>query len=162
MHGIWYVRRKPLSGINRERFRGWCPARSSKPVWGLETGSRWVRFPYAPAMTRRMNVVPASILDGKTLAGRIRQQLASEVAEFRQATGVVPGLTVVLVGSDPASQVYVRNKRNACEVAGMKGDLLRLAAETSQPELLATIDGLNADPSVHGILVQLPLPRCDR
>jgi methylenetetrahydrofolate dehydrogenase (NADP+)/methenyltetrahydrofolate cyclohydrolase len=103
--------------------------------------------------------VAALILDGKALAGRIRQRLASEVAKFRQATGVVPGLTVVLVGSDPASQVYVRNKRNACEAAGMKGELLRLPADTSQAELLATIDRLNTDESVHGILVQLPLPR---
>jgi methylenetetrahydrofolate dehydrogenase (NADP+)/methenyltetrahydrofolate cyclohydrolase len=106
-----------------------------------------------------MTVVPASILDGKALAGRIRQHLAIEVAEFRQATGVVPGLTVVLVGADPASQVYVRNKRNACEAAGMRGELLRLPAETSQAELLATIDRLNADQTVHGILVQLPLPQ---
>ncbi len=103
--------------------------------------------------------MPAVILDGKALAVRIRQRLASEVAEFRQATGVVPGLTVVLVGADPASQVYVRNKRNACEAAGMRGELLRLPAETSQAELLATIDRLNADLAVHGILVQLPLPR---
>jgi methylenetetrahydrofolate dehydrogenase (NADP+) / methenyltetrahydrofolate cyclohydrolase len=106
-----------------------------------------------------MTLVAALILDGKALAGRIRQWLASEVAEFRQKAGVVPGLTVVLVGSDPASQVYVRNKRNACEAAGMKGELLRLPADTSQAELLATIDRLNADESVHGILVQLPLPR---
>jgi methylenetetrahydrofolate dehydrogenase (NADP+) / methenyltetrahydrofolate cyclohydrolase len=102
--------------------------------------------------------VPALILDGKALAGRIRQRLASEVAEFRQVTAVVPGLTVVLVGSDPASQVYVRNKRNACEAAGMRGELLRLPADTSQAELLATIDRLNTDQAVHGILVQLPLP----
>jgi methylenetetrahydrofolate dehydrogenase (NADP+)/methenyltetrahydrofolate cyclohydrolase len=98
------------------------------------------------------------MLDGKALAGRIREQLAREVADLREATGLVPGLTVLLVGSDPASQVYVRNKRNACEAAGMSGTLLRLPAETSQEELLARIDRLNADPSVHGILVQLPLP----
>jgi methylenetetrahydrofolate dehydrogenase (NADP+)/methenyltetrahydrofolate cyclohydrolase len=106
-----------------------------------------------------MTAVPALILDGKALAGRLRQRLAIEVAEFRQATGVVPGLTVVLVGADPASQVYVRNKRNACEAAGMRGEVLRLPAETNQAELLATIDRLNADQDVHGILVQLPLPR---
>jgi methylenetetrahydrofolate dehydrogenase (NADP+)/methenyltetrahydrofolate cyclohydrolase len=101
----------------------------------------------------------ASILDGKALAGQVRERLAREVAEFRQAAGIVPGLTVVLVGSDPASQVYVRNKRNASAAAGMNGTLVRLPPETSQAELLATIDRLNADPSVHGILVQLPLPR---
>jgi methylenetetrahydrofolate dehydrogenase (NADP+) / methenyltetrahydrofolate cyclohydrolase len=99
------------------------------------------------------------MLDGKALAAQIREQLAHEVAELRQATGIVPGLTVVLVGSDPASQVYVRNKRNACEAAGMSGTLLRLPIETSQTDLLATIDRLNTDPSVHGILVQLPLPK---
>jgi methylenetetrahydrofolate dehydrogenase (NADP+)/methenyltetrahydrofolate cyclohydrolase len=103
--------------------------------------------------------VPASILDGKALAGEIRQQLAREVAEFRTQTGVIPGLTVVLVGSDPASQIYVRNKRNACEAAGMNGQVLRLDAGTNQAELMATIARLNTDPAVHGILVQLPLPR---
>ena len=78
-------------------------------------------------------------------------------------TGVVPGLTVVLVGDDPASQVYVRNKETACKAAGMNGTVLRLCrATTTQAELLATIDRLNADPAVHGILVQLPLPTADR
>jgi methylenetetrahydrofolate dehydrogenase (NADP+)/methenyltetrahydrofolate cyclohydrolase len=81
------------------------------------------------------------------------------VAEFREQTGIVPGLTVVLVGNDPASQVYVRNKQNACRDAGMNGSVLRLSAEISQGELLATLDRLNQDPSVHGILVQLPLPK---
>ena len=103
--------------------------------------------------------MPASLLDGKALAQQIRQELAGEVACFHEETGIVPGLTVVIVGDDPASQVYVRNKKNVCQAAGMDGKLLRLPAETSQSELLATIDRLNADPAVHGILVQLPLPR---
>ena len=102
--------------------------------------------------------MPASLLDGKSLAQKIREELAGDVARFRAETGVVPGLTVVLVGDDPASQVYVRNKRNACQAAGMNGKLLRLPAETTQGDLLTTIDRLNADPAVHGILVQLPLP----
>jgi methylenetetrahydrofolate dehydrogenase (NADP+) / methenyltetrahydrofolate cyclohydrolase len=102
--------------------------------------------------------VPASLLDGKALAQQIRKELASDVARFRDETGIVPGLTVVLVGNDPASQVYVRNKQNACHAAGMNGKLLRLPAATSQGDLLALIDRLNANPAVHGILVQLPLP----
>ncbi len=104
-------------------------------------------------------MVSASLLDGKALAQQIRQNLAGDVARFRNETGIVPGLTVVLVGADPASQVYVRSKQNACQAAGMNGTLLRLPAETNQGDLLTTIDRLNADPAVHGILVQLPLPR---
>ena len=76
----------------------------------------------------------------------------------RPRPGVVPGLTVVLVGDNPASQVYVRNKQNACKAAGMGGTVVRLPADTAQAALVATIDRLNADPAVHGILVQLPLP----
>jgi methylenetetrahydrofolate dehydrogenase (NADP+)/methenyltetrahydrofolate cyclohydrolase len=99
------------------------------------------------------------LLDGKALAQRLRDELAAEVARFREETGIVPGLTVVLVGTDPASQVYVRNKQKACRAAGMNGNVLNLPVETTQGELLALLDRLNADPSVHGILVQLPLPR---
>src|SRR5262249_51450564 len=73
--------------------------------------------------------------------------------------GIVPGLTVVLVGDDPASQVYVRNKAAACKAAGMNGHISKLPADTSQAQLLATIARLNSDASVHGILVQLPLPK---
>jgi methylenetetrahydrofolate dehydrogenase (NADP+)/methenyltetrahydrofolate cyclohydrolase len=103
--------------------------------------------------------VPAKLLDGKALAREIRERIAAEVARLRDQEGTVPGLTVVLVGEDPASQVYVRNKQNASRSAGMNGKVIRLPAETNQAELLATIDVLNADPAVHGILVQLPLPR---
>jgi len=103
--------------------------------------------------------VPAEILDGRALAQQIRRQVADEVADLTSRTGAVPGLTVVLVGDDPASQVYVRNKETACKAAGMKGTVLRLPNETPQAELLALIDRLNGDPMVHGILVQLPLPR---
>ncbi len=101
----------------------------------------------------------AETLDGRALAQRIRNDVASEVAALRASTGVVPGLTVVLVGDNPASQVYVRNKETACRAAGMNGTVLRLPADTTEAHLLATIDGLNVDPAVHGILVQLPLPR---
>jgi methylenetetrahydrofolate dehydrogenase (NADP+)/methenyltetrahydrofolate cyclohydrolase len=103
--------------------------------------------------------VPARILDGKALAQTVRAEVASEVARLRAEAGVTPGLTVVLVGDDPASKVYVRNKENACKSAGMSGAVLRLPSDVSQAGLLDVIDRLNADPAVHGILVQLPLPR---
>jgi len=100
----------------------------------------------------------ARILDGKALAQTLRDRVSTEVDSSRERTGRVPGLTVVLVGENPASQVYVRNKQNACKTAGMRGTLLRLPAEVSEAKLLETIGFLNADPDVHGILVQLPLP----
>jgi methylenetetrahydrofolate dehydrogenase (NADP+) / methenyltetrahydrofolate cyclohydrolase len=103
--------------------------------------------------------VPAEILDGRALAEQIRRQVAADVEALTAHTGVVPGLTVVLVGDDPASQVYVRNKETACKAAGMRGTVLRLPTVTTQHDLLARIDRLNADPAVHGILVQLPLPK---
>jgi len=103
--------------------------------------------------------VPAEILDGKALAGRIRGDLAGEVASFRASTGITPGLAVVLVGEDPASRVYVRNKEDAVKAAGMDGSVVRLSADASQARVLEVVDRLNADPAVHGILVQLPLPK---
>ena len=101
----------------------------------------------------------AQVLDGKSLAETIRVEVAARVARARAETGRVPGLAVVLVGDDPASRVYVRYKQKACELAGMRGSLIRLPAEAAEADLLATVDRLNADPDVHGILVQLPLPR---
>ena len=103
--------------------------------------------------------MPAEILDGRALAQQFRRQLAEDVAVFTSQSGIVPGLTVVLVGDDPASQVYVRNKQSATKAAGMNGSVLRLPTTTTQAELLARIDQLNADTAVHGILVQLPLPK---
>ena len=101
----------------------------------------------------------AKILDGKALAAELRRQTAEQVAQFRAQGGPVPCLAAVLVGENPASEVYVRNKRRACEQSGMDSQLHRLAADTSEAELLSLLDRLNADPAVHGILVQLPLPR---
>jgi methylenetetrahydrofolate dehydrogenase (NADP+)/methenyltetrahydrofolate cyclohydrolase len=101
----------------------------------------------------------AAILDGKKIADEIRSEIASEVAQFRAATGIQPCLATVLVGEDPASAVYVRNKKKACENAGMRGVHHGLSAATSQSELLDIVHRLNDDPSVHGILVQLPLPK---
>ncbi|MBC8353401.1 MAG: bifunctional methylenetetrahydrofolate dehydrogenase/methenyltetrahydrofolate cyclohydrolase FolD [Planctomycetes bacterium] len=100
----------------------------------------------------------AQLLDGKGIAKQIRDEIKIDVAEFVEKSGVTPCLAAVLVGDDPASQVYVRNKERACEVAGITSQLHRLSADTSETDLLALIEQLNGDPAVHGILVQLPLP----
>lgn len=100
----------------------------------------------------------AELIDGKAIAASIRQEVASEVAALT-ARGVVPGLTVVLVGDDPASATYVGAKEKASVAAGMQGGTIRLPAETSQDDLLALVEKLNDDPTVHGILVQMPLPK---
>jgi methylenetetrahydrofolate dehydrogenase (NADP+)/methenyltetrahydrofolate cyclohydrolase len=102
--------------------------------------------------------MPANILDGKKLAQDIRAELAEQTIEFLQNNAVVPCLAAVLVGDDPASEVYVRNKRNACEAVGIDSQLHRLPASTASDELLRLIAKLNKDQAVHGILVQLPLP----
>ena len=102
--------------------------------------------------------MPATILDGKKLAQQIRSELAEEVIEFIQNNGVVPCLAAVLVGEDPASEVYVRSKRRACEEVGIESQLHRLPADVSAEELLRLVAKLNKDDEVHGILVQLPLP----
>ena len=98
------------------------------------------------------------IIDGKAFAANIRRDVATHVAQLKKATGVVPGLSVVLVGDDPASQVYVRNKGRQTVQAGMNGFEHTLPADTRRSELLDLITRLNRDPAVHGILVQLPLP----
>lgn len=100
----------------------------------------------------------ARIIDGKQVAAQLREQIAAEVAQFQAESGVTPHLVAVLVGGDPASAVYVRNKQNACSKAGFRSTLHKLPAETTQAELLKLVMDLNNDPDVHGILVQLPLP----
>src|SRR6185295_17024190 len=115
----------------------------------------------------------AIILDGKVLAGRLQKELTARVTEFKEQTGITPCLAAVLVGENPASEVYVRNKRQACERVGMASQLHRLPVTASQQELLELVGRLNAAPTaegvpaygesppaspVHGILVQLPLP----
>ena len=100
----------------------------------------------------------ARLIDGTAIARLVRRDVAAEVERLR-ALGITPGLSVVLVGDDPASAVYVRSKGKACEEAGMRGETIRLPAETTENALLAQVDRLNADPNVHGILVQMPLPR---
>lgn len=101
----------------------------------------------------------AQLLDGKKLAQTMEAEIAAGVEAFVQATGTRPGLAAVLTGDNPASQVYVRNKRKACDRVGMASWLHHLPADTTQAQLLDLVARLNADPAVHGILVQLPLPK---
>lgn len=100
----------------------------------------------------------AQTLDGKALAQTVRHELTHTIAKHLASGGVKPGLAVLLVGDDPASQVYVRNKVKACAEVGVASTLLHLPADTTQHALLQHIEQLNLDPSVHGVLVQLPLP----
>lgn len=100
----------------------------------------------------------ATLIDGVAVAKAVRDDVQREVEELK-ARGIVPGLTVVLVGEDPASAVYVRSKEKTSKELGMKGETIRLPADTPQADLEALIDRLNADPTVHGILVQSPLPK---
>jgi methylenetetrahydrofolate dehydrogenase (NADP+)/methenyltetrahydrofolate cyclohydrolase len=101
----------------------------------------------------------AKILDGKAIAAKVRSEVAAGVARFRETEGRPPGLDVVLVGDDPASQIYVRNKEKAATEVGMRSRVHRLPAATSAADLLALIDRLNRDDELDGFLVQLPLPR---
>src|ERR1700694_414670 len=101
----------------------------------------------------------AAIIDGKAIAAALRAQVAADVEALKRERGVTPGLAAVLVGEDPASQVYVRTKAKATREAGMLSVEHKLPADTSEAALLALIDRLNAQDDVHGILVQLPLPR---
>ena len=100
----------------------------------------------------------AKIIDGKAFAATVREQVAAHVARLKDEHGITPGLAVVLVGEDPASQVYVRNKGKQTVECGMQSFEHKLDASVSETELLALVESLNADPAVHGILVQLPLP----
>jgi len=101
----------------------------------------------------------ARLIDGKAIAASVRAEVKADVAEFTARTGIRPGLTVVLVGVDPASQVYVRNKGKAADEAGFLSRQIDLPADAKERELLELIARLNADDTVHGILVQLPLPK---
>ena len=101
----------------------------------------------------------AKIIDGKAISKQIRSEIAAETAEFIKNTGRTPGLAVIIVGTDPASQVYVRNKRKACEEVGFYSEGYELPESTTQAELEALVDKLNADEKINGILVQLPLPK---
>ncbi len=101
----------------------------------------------------------ATILDGKQLAATMRADIARQVAELKSQQGITPGLGVILIGLDPASTSYVTAKEKACEEAGMHSEDVRVPATTTQEEALALVRKMNADPRIHGILVQLPLPK---
>lgn len=101
----------------------------------------------------------ANIIDGKAISAQIREEIAEKVKLYNEKTGLRPGLAVIIVGENPASQVYVRNKKKACEQVGFNSWVYEMPESTTQDELNALIDKLNGDPGVHGILVQLPLPK---
>ena len=101
----------------------------------------------------------ATIIDGKLVTAKIREEIKNESALFEKETGVKPGLAVIIVGDDPASQVYVRNKGKACEEVGFYSEIHRLPAETTEGELLSLVHSLNENDKIHGILVQSPLPK---
>ncbi|MFY0614702.1 MAG: bifunctional methylenetetrahydrofolate dehydrogenase/methenyltetrahydrofolate cyclohydrolase FolD [Hyphomicrobiaceae bacterium] len=105
-----------------------------------------------------MDTSPTHRIDGKMIAAEVRADVAKGVAALKQSNGIVPGLAVVLVGEDPASQVYVRNKGKQTTEVGMRSIEHKLAADTTEADLLSLVETLNQDPEVHGILVQLPLP----
>lgn len=99
----------------------------------------------------------AQIIDGKAVSAQIRAEQAARAAQMKEQ-GVEPALAVILVGEDPASKVYVRNKARACKECGIRSEVIRMSAETTQGELMAEIARINNDPSIHGLLIQLPLP----
>ena len=101
----------------------------------------------------------AQIIDGKRISAEIRAEIAEQTSTFVTERGYAPGLAVIIVGEDPASQVYVRNKKRACEEVGFYSESYELGAETTQDDLLTLIDKLNEDENIHGILCQLPLPK---
>ena len=101
----------------------------------------------------------AKIIDGKAISQAVRAEIAEDTKHFTERTRITPGLAVVIVGTDPASQVYVRNKRRACAEVGFYSEGYEMPEDTTQDELEALVDKLNADDRIHGILVQLPLPK---
>ena len=101
----------------------------------------------------------AQIIDGKAISRQVREEIAAEVVKFKEKYNCAPGLAVVIVGTDPASQVYVRNKKRGCEEVGFYSESYELPESTTQEELIALVDKLNKDENIHGILVQLPLPK---
>jgi methylenetetrahydrofolate dehydrogenase (NADP+)/methenyltetrahydrofolate cyclohydrolase len=105
-----------------------------------------------------MSKMAAEILDGKIMSAELRAEIAQKVRNLKER-GVTPGLAVILVGNDPASEIYVRNKGKGCEEVGIYSRTIQLPEETSQQELECEIEKLNGDPAIHGILVQLPLPK---
>ena len=118
-------------------------------------GSFWYNGRYLKEKRNDMT----QIVDGKALAAKLQEQLAEKTARLKEETGLVPGLVVILVGDNPASQVYVRNKERSALAAGFRSEVVRVPETISQEELLDLIDKYNQNPAWHGILVQLPLPK---
>jgi methylenetetrahydrofolate dehydrogenase (NADP+)/methenyltetrahydrofolate cyclohydrolase len=114
---------------------------------------------FSDSLSTEEETVAARLIDGKALALQVRERLATESAVVLARTGMKPGLATILVGDDPASHLYVKSKQKACDMAGIYIDDHKLPASTTQVELLALIEKENADPKIHGILVQLPLPK---
>jgi methylenetetrahydrofolate dehydrogenase (NADP+) / methenyltetrahydrofolate cyclohydrolase len=114
---------------------------------------------FSDGLSTEEETVAARLIDGKALALQVRERLATESAVVLARTGMKPGLATILVGDDPASHLYVKSKQKACDMAGISIDDHKLPASTTQAELLALIEKENADPKIHGILVQLPLPK---
>jgi methylenetetrahydrofolate dehydrogenase (NADP+) / methenyltetrahydrofolate cyclohydrolase len=112
-----------------------------------------------PQRNERELAVTARIIDGKAIADQVQAEVAAQAADLRERTGVVPHLVAILVGDDPASASYVRGKKRACEKVGLKSTVHMLPATTTEQELLALVQECNAAPDVHGILIQLPLPK---
>lgn len=148
------------------------PPLAGQPLIGLKSLNSWrcylaclpehekIRAPFFNACTQEhSNTMTAQIIDGKQIAANVRKEVAEKI-QARIASGKrAPSLAVVIVGSDPASHVYVRNKKNACKEVGIESVSYDLPAETTQAELLALVDELNANRDIDGILVQLPLPK---
>ncbi len=101
----------------------------------------------------------AIIIDGKAVSAKLRSEIKEQSSKFESQTGIKPGLAVIIVGSDPASQIYVRNKAKACDEVGFYSEVYELPEETTQDELLSLVHRLNNDPKIHGILAQSPLPK---
>ena len=101
----------------------------------------------------------AKIIDGKAISKQVREEIAAQVVQYKEKYGSAPGLAVIIVGNDPASQVYVRNKKRGCEEVGFYSESYELPEDTTQEELIALVERLNNDDRIHGILVQLPLPK---
>ena len=108
--------------------------------------------------TQERKIVMAQIIDGKAISKEVRVEITERTLAFKAKYGTAPGLAVIIVGNDPASQVYVRNKKRACEEVGFYSESYELAEDTTQQELISLIEKLNCDDKIHGILVQLPLP----
>ncbi|NNF39079.1 MAG: bifunctional 5,10-methylene-tetrahydrofolate dehydrogenase/5,10-methylene-tetrahydrofolate cyclohydrolase, partial [Gemmatimonadetes bacterium] len=102
--------------------------------------------------------MPAQLISGREISATIRDEIKERVDRLRERTGRVPGLATVLVGEDPASQLYVGMKGKAAKAAGIRSEQITLPADTPEDEVLGVVEGLNANPDIHGILVQLPLP----